>query len=859
MRKLICLSVSLIISHTSTFFAQSSFNLETYKQFLQTHQNLTPEQLLSMHPAGIFLSNINTPFNDARVFSRIDSFYQLTDYEKQLINKHGFVVSERLKKVSFGQSLLEMFHADLPVFITVDAILHAVHISYDRILMDVEIGYIYNKLNQLLQNLHSNQNLIANKYGSNPQMSEMLKDVDIYLTVARRLLNQNVSPYYSQNTTKVNEILGLIQNEQPSSYNLFAENCRIIDWSQFKPRGHYANNQQFPQLTHYFRTMMWLGRIELYLLQPSGVDTLLCFPSYSDVQRQTIDALLIHELINLTNNKPLYDEIEYAIKIFAGDQDNVTVDNITYLKNVLNISDADELLDSIKFKTFQDTLQNQSFAHQLILSQILYSNPMSPDSIVPASSFFLFGQRFVIDSYVTASVVYDRIRYLGQPICRLFPSTLDVLFALGNDASAQLLLNELNEYHYSTNLAALRYLIDNFDEKYWSANLYSNWLKMIREINPPNDRSALPEFMQTAAYWQQKMNSQLSSWTELRHDNLLYAKQSYTGGTVCSFPFSYVEPFPEFYNTIKSFALNAKNKINALNFSDPIIKLLLMNYLDHLFSTTDTLYVIAVKELNGEMFSQQEISFLQRMIYETINGCATEFDGWYPLLFYRDDEYLEDSGLMHSDHIVADIHTTPTDCYGDMHGWISHVGTGMVNIGIFVTPWVDGELTAFAGPVMSYYEYRTENFLRLTDEEWDNSHLQSAIRPDWVNIYLADTTGNSKGSGSTLLTSNQNIGNTIPIDDYEIKISNYPNPFNSSTLIVFTVPSQLTNQNVQLSIYDISGQLISELINQNLPSGNYIYRWEAENFNGEKLTSGVYFYRISISDRTKSGKMILLK
>lgn len=110
-----------------------------------------------------------------------------------------------------------------------------------------------------------------------------------------------------------------------------------------------------------------------------------------------------------------------------------------------------------------------------------------------------------------------------------------------------------------------------------------------------------------------------------------------------------------------------------------------------------------------------------------------------------------------------------------------------------------------------------------------------------------------------MLTSVESSGNPTPVDDYEIKISNYPNPFNSSTLIVFTVPSKLTNQNVQLAVYDISGQLITELVNQNLPSGNYIYHWEAKNFIGENLTSGVYFYRISISDKTKSGKMILLK
>ena len=72
--------------------------------------------------------------------------------------------------------------------------------------------------------------------------------------------------------------------------------------------------------------------------------------------------------------------------------------------------------------------------------------------------------------------------------------------------------------------------------------------------------------MKTAAFWQEKMNTQLASWAELRHDNLLYAKQSYTGGTVCSYPYSYVEPFPEFYQSLKDFANSAKNRIQSINF-----------------------------------------------------------------------------------------------------------------------------------------------------------------------------------------------------------------------------------------------------------------------------------------------------
>uniref|UniRef100_A0A832G6B5 DUF3160 domain-containing protein n=1 Tax=Ignavibacterium album TaxID=591197 RepID=A0A832G6B5_9BACT len=853
MRKMIYLSASLIIILSISIYTQSSFNIEAYKQFIQSHQNMTSDQLLSMHPAGTFLSNINTPYNNARLFGRIDSFYQLTNYEKQLLNEHGFMVSERLNKVSFGQSLLEIFHYDLPVFVSVDAILHAFHISYDRMLMDVETGSIISRLTQLLQNLHSNQNSLNLKYASNTQMLPMLKDVDVYLTVALRLMNVNVNPYYLSNSSVVDEILSLIYNEQPSNYNLFANSCRTVDWSQFKPRGHYADNFAFPELEKYFRTMMWLGRIEFYLLQPQGVDTTICFPSIQDVQRQTIDALLIHELINLGNNRIIFNEIENAIKIFAGNQDNVTIDNISYLKNALNLNDADELLNYDRLIEFQDTLINQSFAYQMILSQILYSDPLQPDSITPASSFMLFGQRFVIDSYITASVVFDRIKFQGQSICRLFPSTLDVLFSLGNDASAQLLINELNQYHYSTNLAALRYLIDSYDDNFWSANLYSNWLKMIRKLNPPFDRSQLPSFMQTAAYWQQKMNSQLSSWTELRHDNLLYAKQSYTGGTVCSFPYSYVEPFPEFYNAIKEFSINAKNKIITLNFNNPSIKQIMIEYLTKLYGICDTLMSISNKELNSEMFTQQEISFLQRMIYETGNTSGPQFDGWYPFMFYRDEEYLMKSGLMSSDHIVADIHTTPTDCNANYQGWITHVGTGKINIGVFITPWVDGELTAFAGPVMSYYEYVTEDFLRLTDDEWSNFYLQSALRPNWVNIYLADSTGNSRGNGLTLLNVKED-NSLSPIDDFEIEITNYPNPFNSSTLIVFTVPPQLTNSNVQLSIYDVSGRIIAQLVDQSLPSGNYVYRWE-----GQNLSSGVYFYNLKIAEQNKSGKMILMK
>ncbi len=82
----------------------------------------------------------------------------------------------------------------------------------------------------------------------------------------------------------------------------------------------------------------------------------------------------------------------------------------------------------------------------------------------------------------------DRISYQGERVCRLFPSTLDPMFALGNNAAAQLLIPELDEYHYGTNLAALRYLFDSFPPEYWETTMYKRWLGMIKTLNPPEDR-----------------------------------------------------------------------------------------------------------------------------------------------------------------------------------------------------------------------------------------------------------------------------------------------------------------------------------------------------------------------------------
>jgi len=427
------------------------------------------------------------------------------------------------------------------------------------------------------------------------------------------------------------------------------------------------------------------------------------------------------------------------------------------------------------------------------------------------------------------------------------------LFALGNSAAAQLLTDELNAYKYSSNLSALRYLIDSYGDDFWHFSIYNMWLKTIKSLNPPLERETLPQFMQTAAWWQQKMNTQLASWAELRHDNILYAKQSYTPGIICSYPYGYVEPIPDFYRSLKILSEKVIEKFSNLS----VALEREINYFNSFKAYMDTLESIAVKELANTEFSEKEKNFLKKVIYESGMGCGVTIDGWYTKLIFNDFE-LGDSDEF--DQIIADYHTIPYDEFGGLVGCVKHAGTGYRNLCILPAEIPGTGSVAFAGPVSSYFEFTSTNFLRLTDDEWKDSCLIKASRPDWVNIYLADSKGNSRGDGAKLFTDikiDDNKQVDIP-QDYIIT-QNYPNPFNPETIISFTIPSKLTSAHTEINIYNIQGELVKKLFEGNVQAGTYLTKWDGKNAAGQNVSSGIYIYEVKANELRASGKMNLLK
>jgi hypothetical protein len=846
--RIVALSLALIATEAA---GQNSytFDVAAYETFLRAHNDIPSSELLAMYPAGRFARSVPGSTVEPRMLSLINAKYALTGGEKALLGENGFVVTERIPPGSFGQAYLDIYRADLPLYISTDAILHALHMSYDELLKQTEEEYLVPKLKMALSSLAGTLSWLEQKYAGHPAMKPSLQDLDLYLAVAQRLLmGTGPAPYFPENVAAIADVLAKINASYVGKCApLFGDVIRVVDYSQFTIRGHYT---QSVDLGRYFQSMMWLSRMEFYLSPPDD-----SWDEYTkpQIQRQAVAAVLFSEASGLAGTDSVFAEFDRLLGFFVGEPDNVTQAHLRELCTDLWLRNAAALLDTVAYNAFHDTLMTKSWAYQRILSQILKGHMFTPGSVQPAAAFLPLGQRFIIDSFVSSKVVFDKIEFQGEKVWRELPSPLDVMFALGNDAAAQLLVGELDRYHYADNLAALRYLIDSYEPAYWQTNFFNGWLGALRALDPPQDRSGLPSFMQTASWWQEKLNTQLSSWAELRHDNILYAKQSYTASGACAYPCGYVEPFPLFYGRVDSLMRKAK----SFFLSGPEQLQYVADFFGESASVCSTLTVIADKELAGVALSTQDTTFLGDWIIRFRVGCGARTGGWYSTMFFNRESEL------HENLIVADVHTCPTNPAGAYIGWVLHVGTGPVDMAVVVADVPGFGSTAFVGPVMSYYQRVTTQFKRLTDEEWASAYaVAPSFRPSWMNSFLADKSGSLRAAGDMLLTDVPlpRGGGVLPTE--VVLAHNYPNPFNPTTQIHFGLPVQ---SYVTLGIYDVLGRQVAELVNRTCEAGSHAVTWDGRNSGGGSAATGVYFARFVVRDAqgavafTKTNRMLLVK
>lgn len=141
---------------------------------------------------------------------------------------------------------------------------------------------------------------------------------------------------------------------------------------------------------------------------------------------------------------------------------------------------------------------------------------------------------------------------------------------------------------------------------------------------------------------------------------------------------------------------------------------------------------------------------------------------------------------------------------------------------------------------------------------WSNESSLN-IAPGYGDAFDTNNIWLSYSNGTAIKYNFLAIGINIISNNVANKFSlmqNFPNPFNPSTNIRFSIPSSGTRKEnrVNLSVYDINGKLIEGLVDKNLPQGEY-----EVTFNGSNYSSGIYFYRLTYGNFSAVNKMILVK
>lgn len=716
--------------------------------------------------------------------------FRLNAAEVEVFKRNGFVVSERLGSASFAEHYYRLWTDDLPVFISTDAILQAWHRTYDAMLEEIEATFLFENLSQMLAGMRS-QILGAKIQATNNVLEECVRDADYMLAVAQSLLHGSAhTASLLGQQQRVNDTLVAIAAEQlDECFMLFGTN-RAVDFSQFKVRGHYANT---PQLGRYFKCMMWLSRIDFRIAGGPYRDS-LCTRPHPAPLRELGTAIVLHHLLCQSQQFDRWLQLDRVIQTFVGWTDSTTFAQFGDILAAAKIHSLGDVRDLTVLSKLQSDIEDSQYGFQNIRGDY-YISPLGPAHLKLPRSFTILGQKFVMDSWALSKVVYDSIRWdtNGIPeeedkLQRRVPSCLDVAFSvLGNDQVVPILMERLldtSDYRhmwrdglpYQHNLAATRRVIELQHASAWTNSIYTDWLGTLRELSKPvADDLSYPQAFRSHAWAMKSLNTQMASWSQLRRDTLLYTKQSYTAVYICDFPEAFIEPHPTFWFRLAAMGRRTAQLLSRLSMAGSVeldvpdhqipsyepsslpfrskrvylheIQSMQMAHLNRFAETVERLGRLAESQLNNLPHHPDDREFLRSLIQRPgVCGGQAMFDGWYPLLFYRNvywqdleglsDSFHQDSGADKPDQIVADVHTDPPSPEIGDPGSVLHQGLGPVNL-LMIAVNLGTNRFICAGPVLSHFEFELIGApRRLSDLEWrgalsGDSPIAPPLYPLW--------------------------------------------------------------------------------------------------------------------------------
>ena len=650
-----------------------------------------------------------TVASDLSNIVNINRFGTLPTSVRDMIAENGFAVYPQSQYNQIHEILDMNDELSIPSFVSSDAVLHAYHVLYDLALREVEVYSFWDLLGNLTISL---QDSSYQQYLNAPAgrwKDAALRNV-IYFTVALSLIdNETIIPaeFPSEVAPAVSTVLQLIENHDLITNQWFMHYDE--DFTQFVPRGHYTRSER---LERYFLAMMWYGRVS-FRLQPLPPEYPNEIGKNNTAQAILISLALADEVTGLDGNPSgftVWDAIYEPTAFFVGTADDLVPNE--YSKLILDVYGSDVELADLDSAPLLEQFISQALE---LREPLILGHPLlDVDDIKQTMGLRLMGQRFIPDSYILSQLVYKNVGTLDNP--RLMPIGLDVMAAFGSDRAWELLDSEKAYQNYESQMKMLWNQIGNMTEEEWVHNLYYLWIySLLPLLSDPGE--GYPLFMQSAAWVDKQLSTALASWTELRHDTILYAKQSYTY-TLSGMPqdvYGYVEPVPGLYARLAGLCKMMMTGLESRDLLSSMIYSKLYTLQNFLISLRD----IAIKELESTALSSEDYSIIRSS--GSVLGNIVEMPTDNYLVSDTDDDMA----------VVADVHTDPNTLQVLEEG----IGRPMI---ILVAVPIDGQVYLTIGAVMSYYEFTWPMNDRLTDEAWQDMLDQGSepSLPSWTGSFV---------------------------------------------------------------------------------------------------------------------------
>ncbi|HRE48755.1 MAG TPA: DUF3160 domain-containing protein [Aggregatilineales bacterium] len=654
------------------------------------------------------------PYSAAPDFSNVILGDALSADEKAYLAKNLFVVSPTNEKL-FYTVYEKARYARQPLLITVDSMLHSFHLSFKYLLRASERIFIP-KLTTMNAALLAKADSYYQALKGTAWEAAATQAVG-YFGLATKFTFPDVAlPSYVKDAVEADYAAALAAaGIAPSA--IFPDMAFGEDWSQYKPRGHYADD---PNLSNYFRAVMWYGRLTLRVKDA----------------RETQTALLVTLAFRDADIRPIWNAIYDLTTFFVGDSDSPTPDQYLALaEQVYGVGFDLNTLTAQGIDPF--VAAAQSLPSPKILNVVI---DFRDDERTETLGLRFMGQRFVWDAYAFRQLIFRNVGTVEDG--RRLPKALDVFAVLGSERALAILDGEGDRKYknFDAQMTKLRTEIGGVDDDEWTATLYNTWLYTLDTFND-GIAAGYPSFMLTPAYTDRLLNAGLGSFAELKHNTVLYAAQAYAemggGGGIEKapppdpiLPPNYVEPLPLFWARLAALAEMTQAGMERLGMFEALDEALSdpgrpARLLTDIATKARQMQGYAERELRGELLTDAEQDELRF------------YGGWLESIYNNTRDDNQGNGAYYAEEeprsaVITDIATDPRD------GVVLQIGTGNIFSMNAVVP-IGDQLWAAKGAVYSFYEFTHPIGDRLTDRQWwtmlDEGNVPAL--PTWTASFIS--------------------------------------------------------------------------------------------------------------------------